>query len=89
MPEIPIVELRWSDEVDIKIARRGLSRLDVYEAIVLDPNHEAYWVEDEEHGRRLYARGVSESNPKEVLAYLDPLNEFDGIWSVRTAWRLD
>jgi uncharacterized DUF497 family protein len=88
MPEVLIVELIWSDEADIKVAKRGLSRKDVYEAIVLDPNHEAIWVEDKEHGRRLMAQGTSESNNKVIIAYLDPENEFDGIWSVRTAWRV-
>lgn len=69
--------------------KRGLTTSDVHEAIILDPARQAGWVEDETHGRRLMVMGICESNNKKVLSYLDPVNEFDGIWAVRTAWRID
>ena len=89
MAEIRLDELLWSDKALIKVARHGLTPSEIYDAVILDPNRELGWVEDETHGSRLMAMGVCESNNKKVLAYLDPVNEFDGIWAVKTAWRVD
>lgn len=62
---------------------------EVYQALVLDPEREAAWVGDEEHGRRIVAIGVCEFHNKVIIAYLDPVNEKEGYWRPRTAWRLE
>lgn len=89
MAEIRLDELLWNDQALMKVAKRGLTPSEVYDAIILDSSRKLGWVEDETHGSRLMAMGTCESNNKKVLVYLDPVNEFDGIWAVRTAWRID
>lgn len=74
--------------LDTKSEQPWTTPKEVYEAIIVDTDREARWVKDEEHGTRLMVMGTTESTNKLIIAYLDPENEFDGIWSVRTAWRI-
>lgn len=84
-PKIRINELLWDDENLTHL--HDLRAWEVESAIIDDPHREARWVEDEEHGRRLMAEGRCEDNSKRIRTYLDPVNEADGIWKPRTAWR--
>jgi hypothetical protein len=56
---------------------------DVREAVVLT-SVEAYWDDSDEHGRRLYVFGTTGAG-REVFAVLDPVDEADGVWQLRTA----
>lgn len=89
MKTVYIDDLLWDDENMTKIAAHQLTINEVYQALVLDTDREAAWVEDDEHGRRLIAIGTCEFDNKRIIAYLDPVNEAEGIWRPRTAWRLE
>jgi uncharacterized DUF497 family protein len=88
LDEIFIDELEWDDENISKVARHQLTVSEVYEALVLDPERTASWGYDEEHGRRVMVIGTCESHNKVIIAPLDPVNEAEGLWRPRTAWRL-
>lgn len=81
--------LLWDDENVIKIAAHQLTVNEVYQALVLDTDREAAWVKDDEHGRRLMVIGTCEFHNKTIIAYLDTVDEAEGIWRPRTAWRLE
>ncbi len=87
MEEIYIDDLEWDDENMAKI--HHLTVEEVYQAIVLDPDRQAVWVEDDEHGRRVMAIGTCEFHNKVIISHLDPVSEAEGLWRPRTAWRLD
>lgn len=88
MDEIYIDCLLWDDENISKVAKHQLTVREVYEALVLDTERIASWDEDNEHGKRLLVMGTSESHGKKIMSPLDPINEADGIWRPRTAWRI-
>ncbi|MBU4174490.1 MAG: hypothetical protein KKB90_12190 [Actinobacteria bacterium] len=88
MDRIYIDELMWDDENMSKVAQHQLTVSEVYEALVLDTNRTASWEDDREHGLRVLAMGTCESNSKVIIAPLDPVDEAEGIWRPRTAWRL-
>ncbi|MBU1672764.1 MAG: hypothetical protein KKF41_05505 [Actinobacteria bacterium] len=89
MVRIHIVYIEWDDEHINKLKRdHGLEVYDVDEAIVRDPDRRAKWVSSQKHGRRLMVTGYSECHGKAIIAFLDPVNEREGIRRIRTAWEV-
>ena len=57
---------------------------EVRSAIQYPAKYEAAWEDHAVHGRRVIAAGTSWSN-RAILAWLEPVDETDGTWALRSA----
>lgn len=84
-----IIELDWtSDHLVRKLeVKHGLDWRDVDRAIKWH-RIEARWHEDKKHGERLIVKAGLPSDGSVILAYLIPVNRKDGIWRLKTAYKI-
>jgi hypothetical protein len=83
-----IAEVLFRPDVASKIrSKHNLSTAEVREAVCFGAHREARWNVHPDYGRRLLVRGATYEG-KQIIAYLRPMNEGDGIWECRTARRI-
>ena len=74
-------------EVETKLRiKHGLTGGQVEAAVAFGGHTRAAWDDHPVYGRRLVVVGSDSSG--EIIAYLKPLDESDGLWECLTAWRL-
>jgi hypothetical protein len=81
-----IGEILISEAVEMKLrTRRGITGDMIREACLLDSYLHAVWDEHPRHGWRLVV--VGRSGDITIKMMLQEVDEADGVWPLRTAWR--
>lgn len=84
-----IVEVRFADGVVEKLwTKHGLDARDVERSVQFGGIHSARWHDHPNYGRRLIANTRHPQDDTELLVYLQPIDEWEGIWTCKTALRL-
>jgi hypothetical protein len=86
-PRAHIAELRFSPDVEEKLqVKHGLSRAEVENALLYATDLDARWHDHPEYGERLIVKARTWAGV-DIICYLAPIHEREGVWACRTAIR--
>jgi hypothetical protein len=86
--DVWIVEVRFADDVVDKLrVKHRLEAEDVERSVRFGALESAYWHDHPDYGRRLIAKAKHPNDDTDLLVYLAPIDEKEGIWICKTALR--